>query len=216
MASRLARIRFLDEAARLVSTMLSPLLTPSYGLFMALSISPKVLDSTGARINLLLIVFGITCVLPMATIAVLHNFKLIKDKRMINRRDRLIPYITATIYYLGAVWYMSYTHEPRWLVMFAAGGALSCLISTLINIKWKISAHMAGMGGVVALLWQIDAMNLEVISPVWMLFFVLVAIGLSGLLGSARMLLKRHDLPQVLAGFVNGLLCVSLMMRLFG
>lgn len=216
MASRIARIRLLDEAARLISTILSPLLTPSYGMFMALSISPKVLDTMGSRIKLLLIIFGITCVLPMATIAVLHNFKYIKDKRLLKREDRLIPYITGTIYYVIAVWYLAYTYEPRWLVMFAAGGALACLISTLVNLKWKISAHMAGMGGVLALLWQLDAMDLEVISPKWMVFFILVAIGLCGVLGSARMLLKRHNLPQVLAGFLNGLVCVSLAMRLFG
>lgn len=216
MASELARIRILNEASRFVSTVLSPLLTPSYGMFMALSISPKVLDTTGSRINLLIIIFGLTCVLPMATIAVLHNFKLIKDKRMIRRQDRLIPYITATVYYLGAVWYLSYTHEPQWLVMYAAGGALACLISTIINIKWKISAHMAGIAGVVALLWQINAMDLEVISPAWMLLFIIIAIVLCGTLGSARMLLKRHTLPQVLAGTLNGLVCVSLMMRAFG
>ncbi len=216
MASRLARIRLLDETARLISTILSPLLTPSYGVLMALSISPKVLEPIGSRFKLLLIIFGITCVLPMATISVLHNFKLIKDKRLLKREERLIPYITGTIYYLVAVWYMAYTHEPRWLVMFAAGGALACLISTLVNIKWKISAHMAGIGGVLALLWQLDAMNLEVISPVWMVFFILFTIGLCGVLGSARMLLKRHTLFQVLAGFFNGFICVSLMMRIFG
>lgn len=216
MASQFTRIRFLDEASRFTSTVLSPLLTPTYGLFMALSISPKVLDTTGSRLNLLLIIFGITCVLPMATIAVLHNFKLIKDKKLINRNDRLIPYITATVYYMGAVWYLAYTHEPTWLVMYAAGGAIACLISTLVNIKWKISAHMAGIGGVLALLWQIDAMDLEVISPIWMTFFILVAIGLSGCLGSARMFLRRHNLPQVLAGFACGLISVSLMMRVFG
>ena len=216
MATRLARIRLLDESARFISTVLSPLLTPSYGVFLALSISPKVLDNMGTRINLLLIIFGITCVLPMVTIAVLHNFKVIKDKRLIKRQDRLIPYITGTIFYLVAVWYMSYTHEPQWLVMFAAGGALACLISTIVNIKWKISAHMAGMGGLLALLWQLNAMDLEVISPVWMLVFIFVVIGLSGALGSARILLKRHNLSQVLAGFCNGLVCVSVMMRLFG
>ena len=81
MASHIAKIRLLDELAKLVSTIFSPLLTPSYGLFLALSISPKVLDTTGARIKLLIIFFGITCVLPMATIAVLHNIKLIKDKK---------------------------------------------------------------------------------------------------------------------------------------
>lgn len=216
MASHLARIRLLDEIAKLISTIFSPLLTPSYGLFMALSISPKVLDPTGVRIKLLVIILGITCVLPMATIAVLHNFKLIKDKRMLKREERLIPYIAGTIYYGIAVWYMVYTHEPKWLIMYAVGGTLACIISTLVNIKWKISAHMAGMGGVLALLWQLNAMDLEVISPVWMTFFILVTIGLCGVLGTARLLLKRHDILQILAGFLNGVLCVSLMMRLFG
>ena len=216
MASRIARIRFLDELAKFISTVLSPLLTPSYGLFMALSISPKVLDSTGARIKLLVIFFGITCVLPMATIAVVHNFKFIRDKRMIKREERLIPYITGTIYYAVAVWYLAYTHEPQWLVMLCAGGALACLISTIVNLKWKISAHMAGMAGVLGMLWQLDAMNLEVISPAWMMLFIVVAIMLCGVLGTARLLLKRHDVFQIVAGFINGLLCVSLMMRFFG
>ena len=185
--------------AKFISTVLSPLLTPSYGVFLALSISPKVLDNMGTRINLLLIIFGITCVLPMVTIAVLHNFKVIKDKRMIKRKDRLIPYITGTIFYLGAVWYMSYTHEPQWLVMFAAGGALACLISTIVNIKWKISAHMAGMGGLLALLWQLNAMDLEVISPVWMLFFIFVAIGLCGDAGLSTHLAQAPQ-PAASAG----------------
>ena len=216
MASRIARIRLLDELARLSSTILSPLLTPTYGMVMALSISPKVLDTTGARIKLLLIIFGITCVLPMATIGVLHNLKLIKDKRVIKREDRLFPYIAGTICYGVATWYLAYTHEPQWLVMFCAGGTLACLVSTLVNLRWKISAHMAGRGGVLALLWQLNAMDLEVISPVWMTFYILVTIGLCGVVGTARMLLKRHTLPQIIAGFLNGFVCVSLMMRLFG
>lgn len=202
--------------AKFISTMLSPLLTPTYGTLMALSITPKLLDVTGARFKLLLIVFALTCIFPMITIAVLHNFKVIKDKRMISRKERLIPYITGTIYYAVAVYHVIYTHEPRWLVMFFAGGALACLISTVVNCWWKISAHMAGMGGLVALLWQINAMELEIISSPWMMLYILIAILLSGMLGSARLMLKRHTLPQVLAGFLNGLICVSLMMRLFG
>ena len=202
--------------AKFISTMLSPLLTPTYGTLMALSITPKLLDVTGARFKLLLIVFALTCIFPMITIAVLHNFKVIKDKRMISRKERLIPYITGTIYYAVAVYHVIYTHEPRWLVMFFAGGALACLISTVVNCRWKISAHMAGMGGLMALLWQINAMELEIISSPWMMLYILIAIFLSGMLGSARLMLKRHTLPQVLAGFLNGLICVSLMMRLFG
>ncbi len=216
MTSRITKIRILDELAKFISTMLSPLLTPTYSTLMALSISPKVLDVTGARFKLLLIVFALTCIFPMITIAVLHNFKLIKDKRLISRNERLIPYITGTIYYAVAVYHAAYSHEPTWLVMFFLGGAMACLISTIVNFWWKISAHMAGVGGLLALLWQIDAMELEVISRPWMVAYILIAIILAGVLGSARLILKRHTLPQVLAGFLNGLICVSLAMRLFG
>ena len=216
MVSRITKIRILDEMAKFISTMLSPLLTPTISTVMALSISPKLLDVTGARFKLLLIVFALTCIFPMITIAVLHNFKIIKDKRLISRKERLIPYITGTIYYAFAVFHVIYTHEPKWLVMFFVGGTLACLISTIVNCWWKISAHMAGMGGLVALLWQIDAMELEIISRPWMAAYIFIAIFLSGLLGSARLLLKRHTLPQVLAGFLNGIICVSLAMRLFG
>ena len=202
--------------AKFISTMLSPLLTPTYSTLMALSITPKLLDVTGARFKLLLIVFALTCIFPMITIAVLHNFKVIKDKRMVSRKERLIPYITGTIYYAVAVYHVIYTHEPTWLVMFFVGGTMACLISAIVNRWWKISAHMAGMGGLVALLWQINAMELEIISSPWMMLYILLAIFLSGMLGTARLLLKRHTLPQVLAGFLNGLICVSLMMRLFG
>lgn len=202
--------------AKFISTMLSPLLTPTYSTLMALSISPKLLDVTGARFKLLLIVFALTCIFPMITIAVLHNFKIIKDKRLISSKERLIPYITGTLYYAVAVYHAAYTHEPTWLVMFFVGGTMACLISTIVNFWWKISAHMAGIGGLVAILWQIDAMELEIISRPWMVLYILIAILLSGLLGSARLLLKRHTLPQVIAGFLNGLICVSLMMRLFG
>lgn len=216
MVSRITKIRILDEVAKFTSTVLSPLLTPTYSTLMALSISPKVLDVTGARFRLLVIVFALTCVFPMITIAVLHNFKIIKDKRLISRKERVIPYITGTVYYAVAVWHVIYTNEPQWLVMFFVGGTLACLISAIVNLWWKISAHMAGIGGLLALLWQIDAMELEVVSKMWMIIYILIAIVLCGMLGTSRLLLKRHTLPQVIAGFLNGLICVSLMMRLFG
>lgn len=216
MVSRITKIRILDELAKFTSTMLSPLLTPTYSTLMALSISPKVFDVTGVRFKLILIVFALTCIFPMITIAVLHNFKIIKDKKLISRKERVIPYITGTIYYAVAVYHVIYTHEPQWLVMFFAGGALTCLVSTIVNLWWKISAHMAGMGGLLAMLWQINAMNLEVVDKPHMMMYILIAILLCGLLGTARLLLKRHTLPQIIAGFLNGLICVSLMMRLFG
>ena len=97
--------------------------------------------------------------------------------------------------------------------MFMAGSALTVLIMALINLKWKISAHMAGIGGVVALVYQIHVQGLSAFNLMWLLCITVV---IAGALGSARMALRRHNLLQVLAGAVTGFLCVSLTMRFFG
>ena len=78
---------------------------------------------------------------------------------------------------------------------------------------WKISAHMAGMAGVVALIYNMHVLTTEAFNLIWVLT---VAVVLCGLLGSARMILGRHSLNQVVAGAVNGAVSVTLMMQIFG
>jgi len=98
-------------------------------------------------------------------------------------------------------------------MMFMVGSALTVMVMALINLKWKISAHMAGIGGLIALVYQIHVQDLSAFDLFWLLSFIII---LAGGLGSARLVLKRHDLVQVLAGVVVGFACVSLTMRFFG
>jgi hypothetical protein len=97
--------------------------------------------------------------------------------------------------------------------MFMVGAAITILVMALINLKWKISAHMAGIGGIIALIYQIHVQGLSAFELLWMLCFAIIV---AGFLGSARLALRRHDTWQVLAGAVVGFLCVSMTMRLFG
>ena len=97
--------------------------------------------------------------------------------------------------------------------MFMVGSAVAVLVLAVINLKWKISAHLAGIGGIIALVYQIHVQGLSAFDLFWLLCFIVF---LAGLLGSSRMVLRRHDIWQVLAGVVTGFLCVSLTMRFFG
>ena len=97
--------------------------------------------------------------------------------------------------------------------MFMVGSAITVLVMALISLKWKISAHMAGMGGIIALVYQIHVQGLSAFYLLWLLCILIVV---AGLLGSARLTLKRHNLWQVLAGVIVGFLCVSLTMKFFG
>ncbi|MBQ7689618.1 MAG: hypothetical protein IJT30_00260 [Muribaculaceae bacterium] len=186
---------------------------PSYGVLFVLWTSVMCLLPMGTRIAVLMMVFGITCVLPVLVIGVLHHFGIISDKRLDKRRERLLPYACTVVCYLGATTYLNHIHCPAWFTMFMAGGTLACAVALLVNLIWKISAHTTGIGGVVALLYQLHVQGLSAFNLFWLLSLTIL---LAGFLGTSRLALKRHTLLQVLAGFANGYICVTLMMKLFG
>ncbi len=205
--------RMIAGVANFLSTVLSPLLMPTYGVFLVLWVSVLCLLPYGTRVAVLLICMGITCILPLIFLSVLRHFKLVKNLHVDIREQRLIPYLFTVLCYAVAAYYLYYCHSPQWFVMFMVGSAITVLLMALINLKWKISAHMAGIGGVVALLYQLHVQGLSAFDLLWLLCFVIIV---AGALGSARLALRRHGLWQVLAGAVLGFLCVSLTMRFLG
>lgn len=205
--------RFIAIVAEVLSNVLSPLLMPTYGVFIVLWVSVLCLLPYGVRVSVLLMCMGITCILPLIFLSVLRHFKLIKSLHVNLREQRLFPYLFAALCCLVAAFYLYYRHSPQWFAMFMVGSAVTVLVLALINLRWKISAHTAGIGGVVALIYQIHVQGLSAFDLLWILCFFII---LAGLLGSSRMILRRHDLWQVLAGAVVGFLCVSLTMMFFG
>lgn len=205
--------KFIAGLANFLSTALSPLLMPTYGVFLALWVSILCLLPYGRRVAILLVCMGITCIMPLIFLSVLRHFKLVKDLHVNIREQRFIPYMFTALCNAVAAYYLYYCHAPLWFTMFMVGVALTILVMALINLKWKISAHMAGIGGVIALIYQIHVQGLSAFDLLGMLCFSIIV---AGLLGSARLVLKRHDIWQVLAGVVVGFLCVSLTMRLLG
>jgi len=205
--------RLLAGTAHFLSSVLSPFLTPTYGVFLVLWISVLCLLPNGTRITVLAVILGITCILPMIIASVLHHFGLIKNHRFEKRQERLVPYLFCTACYIAAACYLYRVHAPQWFVMFMGGTALAALVDMLINLKWKISAHMTGLGGLVALIYQLHVQGLSAFELFWVLCATII---LAGLLGTARLILNRHSMLQVIAGFVVGYACITLMMTCFG
>ncbi|MEG0011734.1 MAG: hypothetical protein RSA66_02665 [Muribaculaceae bacterium] len=198
----------MQHIAQFFSTILSPLLMPTYGVFLALWVSILCYLPVGTRLAVLLVIFGITCILPMIFIAVLHSFGFIKDQRLVNRKERWLPYLFIILCYLGAAFYLIHVHSPFWLPMFMFGGGAAAIVSFIITFWWKISAHMAGIGGVVALLFRLHIDGLGAFDIMWLICVVII---LSGLVGSSRMILGRHTFWQVIAGFANGFFWVYIL-----
>ena len=194
--------------AHLVSWILSPLLIPSYATMAALWLTPMAALSLRLRWQVTGSVWLITCVIPILAILLMFSMKVISDPALGNRRERFIPYTLTSLCYIVATWYLWRIHAPEWMWMFMTAGAAATITSCLINRWWKISAHMAAMAGLTALILRmsLDHLASSALNPE-----LTIAILLTGLLGTCRILLGCHTFWQVTAGAANGFLWVILL-----
>lgn len=195
------------KLARFFSAIFSPLLMPTYGIFLAMWVSVLAFLSLDTRLAVLGVIFGITCLIPAIFIFLLYRLKYIKDLGLNIQHERWLPYIFMMLCYTIAALYLIDHHAPIWMSSFVWGALVAVIISFFVNFKWKISGHMAGIGGVVAMLCYLQATSLSIVNITWI---ICIAIIISGIIGTSRILLDRHTLAQVLVGFANGFICVWL------
>lgn len=195
----------LKKFASIISTVFSPLLVPTYAVWLALSVTVLAAAPAADRPKVVLGVFLLTCLMPALLIVAMWKLGFVSEPGLNKRTERTIPYLITIAGYVLAAFFLVRVNAPLWLTAFLGGAALAALISMIVNRWWKISAHMAGVGGLLGLVSAI-AVGPWTITP--MIWWVAVAVLVCGLTGTARLILHRHTLAQVAAGFVNGLLCV--------
>lgn len=165
--------------------MLLVLYTSFFGFFVSLPIKKLILYAVAAA----------TIMLPIAFILLLRSLKVLTSIHLKERRERISPILfTAFSMYLCHLilrhisnLHPIYSRAMLWLMLLL-------LLLAIITRFWKISLHMAGVGGFLALAFSLSFAN-------W--FFPLFIL-LAGILGSSRLYLKAHNLIQVAAGFLLG------------
>lgn len=198
----------MKRVSQILSYIFSPLLVPTYGMILASFLS--VLSVLSARVlcTTVAITFVITCVIPACGIMAMYKTGFLTDPGVNVRTERSLPYALTILCYVGCCFFLYRAGAPSWLTMFYAGGGAAALINAVVNLKWKISAHAAAMGGLVAMLFRIATMHQSVVDlNIWISAVVVLA----GAVMTARVYLQRHTLMQVIAGCANGFLCVWLL-----
>lgn len=190
-----------DNFSTAVSWLMSPLLMPVYGIVMVFMLTVYSYVPMGIKLGFTLIVAGVTIILPMLTVLLLKHLGMVSEIGLNNQKERTIPYLITILCMGGTGVFLAMKGFPLWVVMFYAGGALAGLIEAIINNWWKISAHGAGVAGLVAMLVRMS--HTPMVNPD-VLTWLIVAVACAGLTGSARLWLGRHTLAQVLAGYAVG------------
>ncbi len=194
-----------NYCARIISGVVHPILIPLYTVFIIFH-SNTILDKMGDKFMYLVyfIIVVFTMLLPLVILALLKWGKFITSYSLKVRRERVLPLLLSSISYLLGYFLLRkipFIEVISPLLLFYPAIAISLV--ALISYKWKISIHLTGMGGFVAILF------------IWGAFvkadcrdYFMIAVLFSGLLAAARLQLNRHTPQQVYCGFLLGFLTI--------
>lgn len=174
--------------------------------------SPVVSVMTGNIQSFMFIIFLITFIIPILSLSVLRLTKTISDITLVDRRERIIPFVFISIFYLTITWLFvaRIGMTPMVNLIFIA---ISVIISslTVITLFWKISAHGAGVGGLLGFL-----VAFYVLSPegdlIWAIIGVIL---LGGVVMSSRLYLNVHRPKEVHIGGLLGFLISFIVIVVF-
>ena len=154
------------------------------------------------------IVYCFTILTPTITIFLFRKINGFARQELSERKKRYVPILLTIISYVFCLLMMRKLNIPWYMTGIIFVSLVISIICILVNLKWKLSEHMAGMGGFIGGLVSFSAL-FSYNPVVWLCLFILIA----GILGSARIVLGHHTLGEVLSGFVVGLVCSFLILH---
>ena len=187
--------------AKIISILFNPLLIPTYGILILFTTDSyfSMLPFEAKKV-VFIIVFISTCLLPLAFIPLFLYQNLIHNFEMKSTRERIIPFAVIAFLYLLGYFLLLQMKVPDTIANIILGGAFTIFITLLITLRWKISAHMAGIGALFGLL-----LTLSFTLKSDLTLFIALALLASGLVGTSRMVLKYHAPAQIYSGFALGM-----------
>jgi len=188
----------------IVSLIFQPLLMPTYAMLLLINMDVFSPMSLLWRLIAIIGTFIFTAVFPALPIWLMMKRGEVNDLFITKREERTMPYIFSLMaYFFWALFMWRTLQFPLFIVAMGIGSALSIFIIVIINLRWKISAHLAGMGGFCGAIFGMCYRT--AINPLW-LFAVILFI--SSLVALARLELKAHTPGQTFAGFAVGFVTV--------
>lgn len=195
----------MNTVAKIISVILQPIFMTLFGTLMLLYGDIFLQELTvSSKIAILLIVFLTTTLVPATVVTLGMWMGRIHDTFMSDRTERTVPYLISLLGYIGGIICLHRIGLSFFYLAPMIGSAVAVLVVMLCNLKWKISAHLCGIGGVAGAIFAysyIVCLSLLVLFSVWIL--------LSGLVAWSRITLKAHTLGQVCCGWLVGFVCVA-------
>ncbi len=198
----------LRKAAEVISYLSHPLFLPILVTVFLANAMPEYFvlfkqDSVRFAFDKLFIrVLFSTLFLPLFVVALCKALGFVTSFQLRSQKDRIIPYIACTTFYFWT--YFAFKREavaPPFFNAFFLGIFIAIVIGMVANTYVKISMHTIGWGGVVGfLLMLMIGMNMNIS------LVLMVALLITGIVGTARLILGAHTPAEIYAGFILGII----------
>lgn len=189
-------------AARWISVLLHPLFMPLYTLALVLWVDPHLAYflPDHVRYFMLAMVTVMTILFPMVSTLLLLRARMLTSLEMPTREERVAPFVMTLLYYCMTYYLLQQSPLHPVVLSIFAGIILAMLLTILFNMKWKVSIHMVGVGGVVGSLAALVTIHSLPLLPV-----ISITLILAGVLGTARLIAGSHEPAHIYSGMAIGM-----------
>ncbi|MEL6720245.1 MAG: hypothetical protein AAFP82_16160 [Bacteroidota bacterium] len=212
--------------AYLISVVFHPLLVVTYMLIILLLMNPYLfgVNDITEQVSLIIILLFSTFFMPVLMVGMLKKLDLVESIDLKDRQERIIPYIlTGFFYIVMTVFFMYHPDMPNAFTSFVLGITIGLFMTFFINLFSKISAHAAGMGGLVAMviiaIWQFShgvlLINFGEFGAIQLnaILLLVAVVCIAGLVGTARLKLDAHTLQDLYGGYIVGFIAQFIALR---
>jgi len=181
--------------ARFVSDVVSPPVV--WGIFAIVTAVYEAETLSQAALWALVYVL-LVCVMPVIFIAVRVKQGKITDIHMPLRKERFLPFVVTLLGALIAAVLLYLLSAARAMQLLSIATIIQVTLMAVITLYWQISVHMICISGMVILvgMW-FGPLYSGLLSPL-----VLIV-------GMARLVLKRHNMRQVIIGALVGSISIA-------
>lgn len=187
--------------SKITTVLCHPLLMPAYCTLITLfGNSPYAHGFSLPAFTFIIVLMGLVgCLCPLMIIGIYMFTGHIKELEMNSRQERVLPCITIGALMMVALFVVPRHMLPAPLVGMLWGEASMLVFAGLCSLRWKVSLHTLGTGGLLAyvvftgLIFQADFC--------WLAALAFVAAGLSAW---TRLYERAHTSAQLLMGYVVG------------
>lgn len=216
----------MKKLSQIISWVFNPLIVPVYTLGLLFTILTLNRNSLDIKDNLFLInpilkwvflglFFLLIFLAPGISLLILKRNKQIESIELNNRKERGWPILITGFYSLILAYILFRQLSPKYFPIFfhalAVLGIISAIVAYLLTRIYKISMHAMGMGLACGII-LFDYIHFFIPS----LFPLLSVILISGVVMSARYILQKHTLFELVSGYLLGItLSVGILLLIF-